>query len=482
MNANRSLRPAARAGGMVLLVLLLLESDHHPIRRLKADSPAADPSRRSARVDVYASDPQHLWNRLYRALCMRTARDGTEYGLDELDPLVAPESTHLLRGPGHRQALAVLDEFLASDGEKQIADPLRRALLQRDLWAVFDQWADPLPPEDKRHHLLRPRRELQKRLVQVIRRVALPAEQIEALPDNLAAALEARAYPAGYNPAKPEAPFLPPLRGEGDWVLLASKAGWLAPDHTETFHGHSAFLVFLHLPGKRQETLNYLEKLRRFPNPRLARLGRPLNPDLPQFPAGTQVALVRKMLLIDADGRLRPTRLTESVRLRVYREVPRRDERPLSLQDFYEFNLRRKDLFAGKAGGLNSAGPEDVFADPFFRKRMIPERGEDWDPAEPPLTRQARSGPIACGSCHGGCSDSGPGIFSVLSIAHTARLSDLGPATVPGKDIPIPKDLLPIAWKRQQYSWGLLQGLWETGTTIAPSPAALTPRSSARKR
>jgi hypothetical protein len=414
---------------------------------------------------------------------MRTARDGTEYGLDELDPLVSPESTHLLRGPRHGQALAVLDEFLAGNGEKLIADPLRRALLQRDLWAVFDQWADPPDPEgETRRDLLRPRRELQNRLVQVIRRVALPAEHIEALPDNLAAALEARAYPACYDPAKPEAPFLPPLRGDGDWVLLASEAGWLAPDHTETFRGHSAFLVFLHLPGKRQATLDYLEKLRRFPNPRLAGPGRPLNPALPQFPAGTQVALVRKMLLIDADGRLRPTRLTESVRLRVYRDVPWRDERPLSLQDFYELDLRRKDLFAGKAGGLDPTGPEDVFADPFFRQRINREPDMDWDPAEPPPTRQARGGLIACGSCHGGCSDSGPGIFSVPSIVHAARLSDLGPATAPGEKTPIPKDLLPIAWKRQQYSWGLLQGMWEAGMTAAPSPAPPTPRSSAPRR
>jgi hypothetical protein len=468
---------------MVLLVLLLLDPVPDSIRRLKADSPATAPSGRSARVEVYAPDPQHLWNRLYRALCMRTARDGTEYGLDELDPLVSPESTHLLRGHGRGQALAVLDEFLAGNGEKQIADPLRRALLQRDLWAVFDQWADPPDPENEtRRDLLRPPRQLQKRLVQVIRRVALPAEQIEALPDNLAAALEARAYPASYNSAKPEAPFLPPLRGDGDWVLLASEAGWLAPDHTETFRGHSAFLVFLHLPGKRQATLDYLEKLRRFPNPRLAGPGRPVNPALPQFPAGTQVALVRKMLLIDADGQLRPTRLTESVRLRVYRDVPRRDERPLSLQDFYEFNLRRKDLFAGKAGGLNPTGPEDVFADPFFRQRIMREPGEDWDPAEPPPTRQARGGLIACGGCHGGCSDSGPGIFSVPSIAHAARLSDLRPATAPGEKTPIPKDLLPIAWKRQQYSWGLLQGMWETGMAVAPSPAHPTPRPSGQRR
>jgi hypothetical protein len=473
MNANPSLRPAARAGGLVLLVLLLLASGPHPIRRLKADSPAAPPSSRSGRVDVYAPDPQHLWNRLHRALCVRTARDGTEYGLDELDPLVAPESTHLLRGPGHRQALAVLDEFLAGNGEKQIADPLRRALLQRDLWAVFDQWADPPDPEDKtRQDLLRPTRALQKLLIQVIRRVALPAAQIEALPDNLAAALEARAYPAGYNPAQPEAPFLPPLRGAGDWVLLANEAGWLAPEHTRSFNGHSAFLVFLRLPGKRQETLDYLEKLRRFPNPRLATPGRPLNPALPQFPAGTQVALVRKMLLIDADGRLRPTRLTESVRLRVYRDVPPRGERPLppSRQDAYEFDVRRKDLFAGKAGGLNPTGPEDAFADPFIRERVMRPPDVAWDPAEPPPTRQVAGGTMACGSCHGGCSDSGPGIFSVLSIAHAARLSDLGPAIAPDEKTPIPKELLPMAWKRQQYSWGLLQGMWETRLMIAPSP------------
>jgi len=105
----------------------------------------------SAEVTPYDSDPNHLWNRLHQALHVRLTDlsnpykeqalfpgDQSHHAL-ELDAFLWPNrSTYLRFGEPHRTALAVLDEFLAKDGEKLVREPVKRAFLQRDLWAVFD--------------------------------------------------------------------------------------------------------------------------------------------------------------------------------------------------------------------------------------------------------------------------------------------------------------------------------------------------------
>src|SRR5262249_22255296 len=151
-------------------------------------APAAGP----AKAAIYDPNPQHLWNRLYAALYVRTTPDGKTYGEDELDPLLWPSSKYLLTEPRHQRAIALLDEFHTKNGEKLIPDPLKRALLQRDLWAIFDWLADP-DAEYQRETgtLMAERRKLQVRLARVIRRLALPADQLQALPDNYAAAVAA---------------------------------------------------------------------------------------------------------------------------------------------------------------------------------------------------------------------------------------------------------------------------------------------------
>jgi hypothetical protein len=44
----------------------------------------------------------------------------------------------LTTGDSHAAGLAMLDEFLDENGESLIEDPLKRAMLQLDLWALFD--------------------------------------------------------------------------------------------------------------------------------------------------------------------------------------------------------------------------------------------------------------------------------------------------------------------------------------------------------
>ena len=43
-----------------------------------------------------------------------------------------------------------------------------------------------------------------------------------------------------------------------------------------------------------------------------------MNPQLPQFPAGTEWALVRRMRVLDVNGNIRPTAIIESIQLRHY--------------------------------------------------------------------------------------------------------------------------------------------------------------------
>lgn len=81
------------------------------------------------------------------------------------------------------------------------------------------------------------------------------------------------------------------------------------------------------------------------------------NPALPQFPVGTQLALVRQMMLIDAEGKLVLSPLTESVQLRVYRRIPETKTFPIPAnearpwQDVFEFQLSRPQLFQSEHGG-----------------------------------------------------------------------------------------------------------------------------------
>src|SRR5947207_9428521 len=186
-------RPAATVTGLALVALGLWRAG------LDGSTGAAAPPAPPAvpvKVTVYDPDPQHLWNRLHRALWVRPGPDGKEYGHDRLDPLLWSETRrHLLEGKSHEQAIAVLDEFLAERGEKLVKDPLKRAILQRDLWAVFD-WAAEPSANTQEAHLQRappPRRALQARLARSIQRLALTADEINGLADNYALAVASRA-------------------------------------------------------------------------------------------------------------------------------------------------------------------------------------------------------------------------------------------------------------------------------------------------
>jgi len=379
------------------------------------------------RWNIYDPASQHLWNRLFRQLYRRTTNDGQEYGWDSLDPLLWPGTTYLLEGTSYQQALSILDEFLSTKGENLITDPLRRAIFQRDVWAVFDWLTTHYDGYSTQ------RQELQRRLAQVIQRVALTNEEILSLPSNYEAAINSQTFPINFQSDNPAIGFLPPdlLQPGGEWICLGREGGPIAMTHTEAFpfSGRSAFLIFMRLPSGREATLRFLQELNSDHPPTLP-------------PDGTEVALVRRVLLIDKEGEIVLSPLVASIQLRHFKTS--------LAQFFYEFRVSRPLFFTDVVGGIQPVEKEimlfqshgDGFQSGFLEEAKIPN---------------------LCDGCH---IDDGQGINGINSILSYSR-----------KRFPLPNDQRPILvettpdleaqavinWKQKHQTWQVLETLWHQG-------------------
>jgi hypothetical protein len=375
---------------------------------------------------VYDPDPEHPWNRVFRQLYRRVASNKKEYGFDELDPLLWQDTTYLLDGTSYQQAIQVLDEFLSTHAENLIREPLKRAMFQRDLWAVFDWLAsqtEPFPVQ---------RQALETRLVRVINRVALSKDEILSLPDNYALAVGANTFPASVQVDHPETAFLPSdiFQPDSAWVPMGREGGPIAMTHTEAFpfYGHSIFLVFVRSPSGRAATLDFIESLNTEPNPITA--------------IGSEVALVRRMLLINDQGDLTLSPLVETVQIRHFSPE----------QSFHEFELSRARLLDGLAGSLV------LKADLFM---VFMGHGDVFQNTDLPELRATI--PDICQACH----SEYPPIFnsgntqSILSYSRQKfPLADneepiLSPRTW-GEEAQFV-----ITWKLQHATWKSFKTLWD---------------------
>lgn len=414
---------------------------------------------------IYDSNTNHLWNRLNETLFVRTAPDGKQFGLDELDILYWGRTTNLLAGTSHHKALASLDEFIHTHGEKQIHDPLKRALLQRDLWELFD-WSTGYTssPNEKLA-----RRDLQSRLVIAIRQLALTTNEIAALPDNYARTTKISApdLPAGLN------------QTNGDWLSVSDQnAGLTAPSHVASFRGHSTFQVLVHFPAGRQAAIAYLNQLHRFEHvwiyvtnySTLDTTNEPhevlsLNPNLPQFPTNTEWALIRRMCVIDADGSLQPTPIMESVQMRRYYTFTDRmitnsggGVNSITPQNRYEFQMNRRQNCELREIGQNEKGFNFVhFMGMGFDQFEYTSRNAS---NEVEVLDSARLQSVTldtCMQCH-----SGPGLFSVNSYTRFLSFSESPERPANLTPLDFHREVLAtIDWKQRQFDWGLLQGLWQ---------------------
>jgi hypothetical protein len=298
-------------------------------------------------------------------------------------------------------------------------------------------------------------------LATAIGRLALTQGQINALPDNYAS----RAGATGM----PEDLFTP----NGPWINVGRPDGPTARAHVSDMGPgkNSVFFVLIRIPGGHDAGLRYMERLRAFngplwlDNPALGRFLTPYpNPALPQFPEGTEVALVRRALLIDSAGEIVPSRITESVQHRVYRAIEamtpqafadahRIDENMFGRagQEFEEFGLNRTALLAHRHGGLLPlAESEPVFG-------TFSMHGDDpLESSTPLLGATAEVAKRACKDCHGA-----PGVYSFNSYVPFRLMNGPDGAAAPQlSEVSIAAaERTAVAWKQQRPEWIALKPL-----------------------
>lgn len=397
----------------------------------------------------YDPAPDHLWNRLNKALFIRTDAGGTQFGFNEPDILYWAGTKHLLDQPSHQQALTVLDEFINSHGERLVRDPLKRALLQRDLWELFDWAAMPGQPSCQHE-----RNELERRLAVVICRLALTSNEIASLPDNYAEGVQ------NHLPDLPHGLF----ETNGDWVNLTHGPyeEEIAPAHNRYFGACSPFLVMMHAPGGRHEAINYLNQLDSVDRVWTYRRDNfdgansheflDFSSGLPQFPAKTEFALVRRMCVIDRAGSIVPTPIIESIQMRRYLAIAAAERLIISNrviikppERFFEFRMDRRH------GACLRELPKSESDFMFFMTKGFDEiEGTRRINGHP----QSRAVLDDCATCH-----SGAGIYSVNSYVRLFSPRYLYPPKLYSGPV---SDTIRVAigWKEERYGWGLLQGMW----------------------
>jgi hypothetical protein len=238
---------------------------------------------KAARITLYNADPYHPLNMMHETLFVRIGPNGEAYGADRMDPLLWKNSRFLLEGESLANATQALRDVVVLPSEEIAKLSLRqRAILQRDLWAVFDSIVNRGEPLFHWRIL-----ELLSTLMQ---KVALTKAEFETL---------SRSVKYGNRQ------FTDSL-GEHGFVELASANPYpIAASHVGNFDGRSTFLVFMKTAGGENGVYRFLKSILDFPNPLDPDSDDkhpPLNPKLPMPSPGTEFLIFRLANLILKDG------------------------------------------------------------------------------------------------------------------------------------------------------------------------------------
>lgn len=442
---------------------------------LKSDAP----------LPIFDADPNHLWNRLLHAFYTRVShlppREGEPAvdcieGGDWLDFLGWTRTDYWSDEQTCRRLNSLLDEFLAQHGATLIQDPLRRVILVRDLWAAFDfyvgQNIDRLGDRARQQR----RTSLARKLARVMQSLAPTAGELAELPDTYQAAIASGRF-AKADGGDQRVSYLPAtlFTQPDEWVEIDFYQPKLHEDlqnrfitlHTRSYRARSYFRIFYKFPGGRARLAEYLKLVDaqgvdwRF----AAQNGfiRLLH-DVPQIPVGTEVALVQLLMGLDDQLQPTPTKIVESVELRVFRNVDGSGQPTTNTgigMNVYDYTFKRRLLFDHlRDGGLHHE-PDDF---PKFQVLFQGDNAPDWG-------RKFRSDRVAdqCIRCHTGV---GTGVFSVVSLYNSGGF-DAGAQM--GISVPLPADVASprggraARWKCQDETYRRLLEMLDDGSDAGTS-------------
>jgi hypothetical protein len=146
--------------------------------------------------------------------------------------------------------------------------PLRRAILLRDLWPVFDRLSELIRsdellsaqhPGEVDQQAASRQSKLCSQLASVMRRLELTEAEVATLPDNYEAALSKKLFPTDFDERNPETPFLPAgiFDRAGPWVAISRGPKTIgAEGHSQSVQARS---IFRDLSERRPQSAGYAE-------------------------------------------------------------------------------------------------------------------------------------------------------------------------------------------------------------------------------
>lgn len=412
------------------------QPEHGLAKYYHRDGPVAGTLKSEAPLPVYDSDPQHLWNRLFSAFYIRPrqfpaagkqpARVQYEGG-DVIEFLAWGRTQYWSSEAVIRKVEPLVDEFLKKNSAKQFSGPLKRAVFQHDLWAVYDHLIDQNIKRAGTRETRHRRETLCRKLAKCIQQLALSPDEIRRLPDNYVLAAKSGAFAAAHK-FDPKVNYLP--RG-----LFTKPDVWVEIDfyfpnmhedimdrfislHARSLQGRSYYRIFYRFPNGRKQVADYLKTIEKtgIDWKRAAQFGFiPPPKNVQQIPVGTEVALVQFMVLLDNKMRPVPTSLVESVQMRIYRNITGAAEPETNTGvgiNVLDIRLKRHLLFDNlKAGGLERER-EDL---PQYRVAIdgLKSTAPDWGFAGKKVLFQQ------CADCHLGRKLERLGVASIPSMTHS---------------------------------------------------------------
>jgi hypothetical protein len=352
----------------------------------------------------------------------------------------------LIQGESHAQLMKLLDDLLAKDVELIAPDLRQRALMQSELWQVFDYTYVYRQTPDEPARI-----ELRKKLVPAIRKLALTKTQILALPVNLIPSNDSDAPP---DVEDPHSGWVG--RGDVDRKLITDERALIeredsviAPGHAEACDQRSVFGVFVWFPTGQAAVQDFVRNM----STHLAAT-RPATEPAPQFPVGAKVALLRRMILIDSEGEPVCSPIVQSLQVRTFLKIGTHEfSRALDTQT-QEFVLDADGYCAGRSNAMHPIGLLEYIPMGLFERPILSPFEDYHLGPPPPAFRLTHPRLQECYICHGS-----PGISSMRSF------SGLFNGTVNAKPYPATFDReieLTIQQKQRTAKWGMLQGYWES--------------------
>jgi hypothetical protein len=434
--------------------------------------PLAGSLRSNDPLPLFDADPQHLWNRLFAAVTIRSSllpsvRGGPPVarieGGDRIEFFGWGGTTYWDEPANVAQLERHLDQFLGQGGEKLSTDPLKRVLLQHDLWTLFDflmvRQIARRGDLETRHR----RNELCRKLARSIQSLALARETLTRLPDNYSLAIQSGRFAATHD-FDPKRDYLPPrvLSGDDEWQELDFHQAHRSEDverryvflHMRAFQGRSYFRVFCRFPKGRPQLENYLRQLdsRGIDWRASAQHGSiALTQDAPELPAGTEVALLQFLIALDTNVQLVPTSLVESVRLLIFKRVDGIADPATNMLNGVnaaKYTLKRRLALAD--GGMQHGGlqrePDDL---PVYRVLFESDLVRDWG-------SRGRYYPLTadCRSCHSGAGQTG--VQMIGSVINTASIDSgaaLGVSHTLPASAPSPHPARTVKWKTAEETY-----------------------------